>query len=534
MVRYGFADFLKHLNLPSSWFRKVVSDKGTRIADMTVAQRVRHACEDLGPTFVKIGQILSSRPDLLGPVMVEELKALRDDVEPIPFEEMTEVLSAELGQHWSEVFSSIVMEPTGSASLAQVHKAVLREQKMAVAIKVRRPGIEQELNADMEILSWLAKNIHRRVRDLEAYDLPGIVEALETGLRQELDFRNEAVHSRIFNEHNPYKADVFAPVALESLTSKRLLVMEHVEGVSVDEAEWTQEKKRQLAQRGGESMFHQILVEGFFHADPHPGNVLVSEDGRLCILDWGLTGQLTREMRWILADLLDAVVQQDASKLVRVTRLINRNRPPVNEQHLEMDIANVLNRHGADFRVNQAGEIMLDLARVLSRNGIRMSRDYTLLTKAIVSVEETGRVLDPEFDISKIAEPFLRKLMLERYHPDRMWREFCFNSKEWVRDVAEVPGQLQRVLHRIENEDIGLNLRLDRLEKLAEPLDGAINRVVLGLIIGSLIIGSSMIMTTGTGPLLWGYPQLGLLGYLLSAVLGLWVIFDIIRHGRHR
>ncbi len=177
---------------------------------------------------------------------------------------------------------------------------------------------------------------------------------------------------------------------------------------------------------------------------------------------------------------------------------------------------------------------MLDLARVLSKNGIKMSRDYTMLTKAIVSVEETGRVLDPEFDLVGIAEPFLRKLALERYRPEQLIRDFWLDSKEWARDVRKLPGDLQRVLRRIENEDIGVNLRLDKLDKLAEPLNGAINRVVLALIIGSLIIGSSMIMTTGTGPLLWGFPQLGLFGYLMSGVLGLWVIFDILRHGKHR
>jgi len=534
LVRYGFEDLLKSLNLPSTWVRRVVSDKDGRIERMTIPQRIRYACEDLGPTFVKIGQILSSRPDLLGPVIVEELKNLRDDVESIPIEEIEKRLDSELGQPWSEVFSSINVEPTGSASLAQVHKGVLREGEHPVALKVRRPGIEKALSSDMEILSWLAKNLHRRIKDIQAYDLPTIVDALEAGVRQELDFRVEAVNSRVFNEQNPYKEDVFAPKVYEELSSKRLLVMEHVEGDSADDADWTPEKKKQLARRGGESMFHQILIKGFFHADPHPGNILVSKDGRLCLLDWGLTGHLTQAMRWILADLLDAVVNQDARKLVRVTRQINRDKPPIDEQHLEIDIAQVLARHGKDFRVNQAGEIMLDLARALSKNGVKMSRDYTMLTKAIVSVEETGRVLDPEFDLVSIAEPFLRKLMLERYRPEQILRDFWLDSREWMRDVGKLPGDIQRVLRRIEKEDIGLNLRLDKLEKLAEPLDGAINRVVLGLIIGSLIIGSSMIMTTGTGPLLWGFPQLGLFGYLLSGLLGLWVVFDIIRHGRHR
>lgn len=501
---------------------------------MTLGQRVRYGCEDLGPTFVKIGQILSARPDLLGPAIVEELKNLRDKVEAIPLDAIETLIQSELGEPWSEVFNWIQVEPAGSASLAQVHKAVLKENGKSVAIKVRRPGIERALTADMEILSWLAKNIHRRVKELQAYDLPGIVDALEAGVRQELDFRNEAVNSRVFNEHNPYKDDVFAPFVYEEYSSKRLLVMEYVDGQSADAAHWSQEKKKLLATKGGQSMFHQILVEGFFHADPHPGNVLISSDGRLCILDWGLTGQLTQTMRWILADLLDAVVNRDARKLVRVTRQINRDKPPIDEQRLEIEISTVLNRHGGNFKINDAGEVMIDLARVLSLNGVRMSRDYTILTKAIVSVEETGRVLDPDFDLAKIAEPFVRKLVFERYRPEQLMREFWIEGKEWVKDISALPGDLQRVLRRIEKEDIGVNLRLDKLDELAGPLNGALNRVVLGLIIGSLIIGSSMIMTTGTGPLLWGYPQLGLFGYLLSGILGLWVIFDIIRHGGHR
>lgn len=534
LISYGFSNLLEQLNLPTGWVRSLLRGKDRHRDPLTTWQRIREACEELGPTFIKIGQILSSRPDLLPQPLVEELKHLRDRVTPEPFSGMVEVLNRELKGTWQDHFRMVEEVPVGSASLAQVHRAELLGSGQTVALKIQRPNIARALQADLEILGWLARELHERVSELRPYHLPDVVAVLRKGIMEELDFALEAHNAQVFNAANPFADKVFAPLVYEEFTSRRLVVMEYINGVSPGKADLSAEERRVLAQQGGESIFHQIILAGFFHADPHPGNILVTEDGRLCLLDWGLAGQLTRRMRWTLADLLKAVVARDAEKVVRLSRELNRGLRPIDEHQLEMDVAAVLNRHGSEFQVSKAGRIMLEIAYALGHNGVALSRDYTLLTKAIVSLEDTGRTLDPEFDIAAIARPFLRKLDVQRYRPETIARDLWIEASDAVHRLGSLPGDVQRVLRRIEREDIGINLRLDRLEHLANPLNQALNRVVLGLIIGSLVIGSSMIMTTGTGPLLWGYPRLGLIGYLISALLGLWVIYDILRHGRHR
>jgi ubiquinone biosynthesis protein len=535
LVQYGFTNLLRQIHFPTRWIRRVPIDGLLTKVPQNNWQRIRYVCEALGPTFVKIGQILSSRPDLLPAGLVEELKQLRDNVDPTSFDDMQVVLDAELGKYWGEIFSSIEPKPVGSASLAQVHKGVLRSTREAVAVKIQRPNVENDLQADLEILSWLAKELHQRVDELKSYDLPAIVRVLRKGVLSELDFRNEADNAKIFLRDNPHIEYVFCPGIYDEFTSKRLLVMELVMGDSPGKTSWGSDRKRLLAQQGGESLFHQIIVRGVFHADPHPGNIKVTEDGRLCLLDWGLTGQLTKQMRWILADLLDAVVNQDTGKIVRVAREINNDGGnPFNEAQLEIDVSRVLNQYSGDFNASQAGDMLLAIARALGRNGVDLTRDYTLLTKAIVSVEETGRLLDPSFNLASIARPFLKRLKIQRLNPERVIGDLLLDSHYVLKNLSYLPADFRRLLGRIDREDLSINLRLDKLDRLAGPLNQALNRVVIGLIIGSLIIGSSMIMTTGTGPLLWGFPQIGLLGYLLSAMLGLWIVFDILRNGRHR
>lgn len=531
LVRYGFNDLLVQLNVPTR-FAHAVTPRD--VATLTTWQRLRRACEDLGPTFIKIGQILSTRPDVVPQPLIEELQHLRDQVKPEKIEDILAVLDAELDGVPNDFFSEFYHEPIGSGSIAQVHKARLKGSNTWVAVKIQRPGIEKAIVADIDILSWLAKEVHERVPTLRPYNLPDLVEVLREGLRLELDFNVEARNAILFNARNPYPEHVFAPIVYERFTSRRLLVTELIEGVTPNRAQLTVEQGEAIARNGGNSVFHQIMRVGFFHADPHPGNLLVTPNGKLCLIDWGLAGQLTRKMRYRLADLLDAIMRHDPEKIVRIAESMNRSNRLADEQRLEMQVTNVLDRYGTNFNVSELGHIIVDLIYAFGQNGVRLSRDYTLLARAVISIEHTGKMLDPNFDVGEVARPFLDELTWERWRPKTLLKEFGWLLESGLLKLNELPANLERILSRLEDEDLKINLNHEGLEPFGDDLQKSANRLSVAVILGAMIIGSSIVITTGVTPLLWGYPAIGIIGYVFSAFLGIWVVIDILRHGRHK
>ncbi len=531
LVRYGFSNLLEQMNVPRRLLKVVTS---RRVQEMTSGERLRHAIEDLGPTFVKMGQLLSTRPDRIPAPLVKELEKLQNKVKPAPFENMRAVLKTELGRDPEEVFSEIDAEPVGSGSIAQVHRAVLRATGEVVAVKIQRPGIERAILADLDLFAWFAKEIHERVEAARPYNIPDLVEVLREMLAVELDFTSEARSAALFNARNPHFPRVFAPQVFDDFTTKRLLVTEYVKGTPPSAATLEKTKARELARAGADSIFHQIIVSGFFHADPHPGNILVTQDGRICFIDWGVAGQLTRRMRYRLADLLDAVVHMDPEKVAHAAIALAENSRRPDDEALEMAVTRVFNRYAGGFRLSQIGHVIVDLLYALGRNGVRIPRDYTLLARAVICIENTGRQLDPDFDIGAAARPFILRLARERSRPRNIARNLAWTVGANLQKLGEFPGDAQRVLRRLDRDELGITLHHKNLEGFGNDVQASANRLSLAVILGSAVIGSSIVITTGVRPLIWGYPAIGILGYLLSGVIGMYVAFDILRHGRHK
>ncbi len=532
LVKHGFAEILEDTETPVAWLSKLT---GKISSGATTWQRIRMVCEDLGPTFVKVGQILSTRGDLLPEPLIEELKLLRNQVKPVPFTLMREVLDQEFRECPEDIFSSISPEPVACGSMAQVHRAVLRADGQPVAVKIQRPGIERSIRADMEILTWLAKQLNRRIDALQPWDLPAVVEELAETLRQELDFTRECRNLEIFQQHNPYVREVFSPRVYPAYCTRKVLVTEWVDGKAPDDPSIPLALRPRLASSGARSVFHQIVIDGFFHADPHGGNVLVTADGRLCFLDWGAAGQLTRNNRYYLADLFVAVVERNVEKVARIAQSMNRGLIWVDAQALEKAVASILTKYNNIRMQDQIGHIIFEMMYVFGSNGIPLTRDYALLAKAIVALTETGRTLDPHFDLAAAARPFLQQLQMERWNPASLLLRGFWQFTDTARRLNELPGDMQRVLRRIEREDLRIKLRHENLEEVADQAMAAINRLVLAIITASLIIGSSLVIRANVPPLLWGsYSLIGVAGYLGSVLLGIWIIIDILRHGRHR
>ncbi len=531
-ARHGFADFINQLDLPAPVPRRFRSEGGPRRSKW---ERIRLAAEELGPAWVKFGQLLSMRPDLIPGPLILELRKLQNAVPPVPFDGIRDLITDELEGEPAEIFAEFNETPVAAASLAQVYFARLRGDGTEVAVKVQRPGIARSIRADLDLANWIAHQLHLRIAALRPYDLPSVVEAVREGVERELDFRYEARNQTYFNTINPDSEHVTAPRVVDSFTSAKLLVMERIAGQPVGAEGLHPDTARTLAAHGARSIVHQVLIDGFFHADPHAGNVLITPDGRLCFLDWGLAGHLTRRLRYALADFWISSVEGDAERVVRIAADLAPAGARVDLRAMEKDVTLAL-REELNFAIGrqEIGRAMLKLLFIFGEHGIPLSKDYAMMAKAVLAIEEVGRVLDPHFDLREQAAPVLKQLFQERTGPRAMARR----SREFLRGalggLTELPAAAQRLVRRFEQDDITVNLQHKGLDDLDEAIEHASNRITLGVVSGSLIIGSSMIVTTGIRPLLFGYPALGLIGYLLSAMVGFYLIYDIVRHGRHR
>jgi ubiquinone biosynthesis protein len=532
LARWGFEGLLIQLGTPSALLRRLVR---TKTVPLSTFQRIRAVCEDLGPTFVKLGQILATRPDLVPPALAQELRLLQDQVPAEPAEVSRRTLEEELEGTVADHFRDFDEVPAAAGSLGMVYRAILKDSGERVAVKIQRTGIQKMVAADLEILGWLARQVHERIETLQPFNLPSILAELMKELLAELDFATEARNAQLFNINNPDPEHIFAPKVYSRFTTNKIIVTEWIDGQRPDKVALTAEEGAELATIGGRSIFHQIIVDGFFHSDPHTGNILVTKDKRLCLVDWGQVGQLTIQMRYLLADLLGAIISRNAEKVVRVAFRMGRNSERIDREKLEQQVGAVLRRHAqlSEDEDVEVGLVGLELIYVFGANGIKVSPEYALLAKAVISVERTGRELDPEFDIYAIARPYLEKLQFERMNPIRSLERNWWQISESLRIATALPADLQRLLHQFEEEKISVNLSLKNTDHLEGAVKASSNRLSVAVVIASIIIGSSMVITTGVEPLLWGFPMIGIVGFVASGLLGLLLIIDVIFNRGH-
>ncbi len=537
LIRNGFMELVEYIQTPHSkwiqWKERVAEPKpGEPIG---IWARIRITFEQLGPTFIKFGQILASRPDVLPAPLITELRKLRSQVPPEPWEKMKLVIGEELDDPFDEVFSEFDTTPVAAGSIGQVYRARLRKGGEQVAVKVRRPGMRKIVRSDLEIIHWFARLLNEKIEDLRPYDLPDVARETGEGILRELDFTIEARNTAYFNASNPAPKELFSPHIYDEHTTMRLLVMQWIDGDCPDDVQLPEKQRTQLAAYGGNGVLFQIFILGFFHADPHTGNILVTREDppRLALVDWGLSGQLTRQMRYFLADLFAAAANQDAERVVRVVMANALARKRVDENRLERSVAMILQKYPSFSTGDESiGKLMLDLLYLFGTNGIHLARDYSLLAKAIVSIEDTGRVLDPHFDIRSVSKKYLEKLKLERMNPALMLRDTYWSLKSTFNNIRELPSAIRRLMRAFEEGEAKIRLEHTGLEKASGTFSHAVNRLVLAILIGSLLMGSSLIITTGVTPTIWGYPALGVIGFLLAFLFFIALLWDIIRPWR--
>lgn len=525
LLKYGFEDLVQRLEFPGMEIFKMIKREGR---DAGTYVRIRHMLEELGPTFIKMGQIMSLRPDLLPKGLSKELSKLQDQVSTFEHTQVRSIIEKGTGYKIEELFSILDPDPFAAASLCQVHRGVLKNGGRIVAVKVRRPGIKKNITADLEILHAIAERLHERSEDFRVYNLPRLVRVTRKNLLKEIDFTCEARNIKIARS---YESGVYVPEVFSEYCSEEVLVTEYIQGVKLSEtSDHLIADPAALAKQGLNTAVKQILEDGFFHADPHPGNILISEERGFCLLDWGMVGRLTERDRFELLDLLKAVVEKDSGLLLEAVLRITTREKDIDERSLERELLETLEVfYAGPVRDINIGHLLLSIVELLRGYWLVLPADLVLMIKALITAEGMARELYPEMDVIGEAKEQISRIASKRYRAEMILKGFVSAVKDLAGLRKSFPSRLLKITDKIDRDELGIRFRHENLESLNHTLENISNRLAFSVIIAALIIGSSMIITTGIGPLIFGFPALGIIGYLISSILGLWLIVIIIR-----
>ena len=500
------------------------------------AQRWRLGLEELGPTFVKFGQMLSIRRDLFPDTVIQELQRLQDRVAPFPVEQAHRLIEAELGQPVLQLYATFDDTPLAAASIAQVHIATLSDGT-AVVVKIQRPDIEPLIQADLEILFLLARLLHQHIPESRRFDPIGLVEEFAETLTRELDFRREGHNADLFREKFADDSSLYVPGVFWKLSSRRILTMEHSPGhhLSADYPAELAERQR-LAEKLVQLYLVQVYEYGFFHGDPHPGNLFLLPDGRWCFHDFGIVGRLSPRDREDLSQLFLAVIARDPEWLADAYLAMGGAAPDADRAAFTRDMGEALEQYyaGAADQAPSFAEIVNQFSRLGQRYQLRILRQFLLAFRAFIIVESVARDLDTRFNMLATLQAFTPQLLARQFLPDMtgafpgVYRTL-FTLR---RTLTGLPVSLTRALQQLTKGELTVTVANAPMEGISQHLDRASNRLSLSLIIAAVIIGSSLVMAFHTGPHYLGIPLLGLIGYSVASALGLWWVTAILRSGK--
>lgn len=538
MIRYGWGDLVRMLGISGVLERagRVLHWHSTsEIAQLDAPVRIRRALEELGPTFVKLGQLLATRVDMFPPNWIGEFEKLHSQVPAVAYDALHADLVAAIGGEPDAVFARFERIPIAAASIAQVYRAQLQDGT-PVVVKVRRPGIEAVVRADLRILDHAARLLDSEMPDARRYDPVHIVSQFRRSLQRELDFAKEARNIDKFARHFADEPQVKIPRVFWAYSNDRVIVQEEIVGIAgVAPAKLVEAglDPRLLASRGADAVLRMVLVHGFFHADPHPGNMLFLPDNRIGMIDFGMVGMLTDARRNQIVDLLHALTRRDEQALLQV--LLDWSGDAVrDEDRLAYDVAEVLQSYD-DLQLKDVkiGALLNDITALMRENNLVLPADLTLLFKTLITLEGLGQQLDPAFHMVDHIAPFVECVIQQRYTPGALVARGRKGAREAMEVLAALPRDLRHLLRDARRGRVKVDLDLKRLDHFGHQLDRASNRLTMGILTASLVVGSSIIMTVKGGPQLFGLPLFGLLGFLIAFFNSLWIIFSIWRSGKH-
>jgi len=536
--KYGFGDLVDLLKIDQYieiGLQMISRHRRERLERMTRAERVRLAMEELGPTYVKLGQVLSTRPDLIPVDFIKELAKLQDEVPPFPFEEVQHIITRELGGPPNRFFDQFDEIPQASASIGQVHRAVTQDGEQ-VAVKVQRPGIKRTIEVDLEIMLHLATLMERHIEEIAFYRPVKIVEEFAKTLEREIDYTYEASNMERVAGYFLSDMTVYIPKVYRDLSTPKVLTAEFIDGIKISEIRQLDAAgldRHEITRRGAYILLRQVFEIGFFHGDPHPGNIFVLPDNVICLLDFGMVGSVDRQTREDFVDLVDAVVHRHESRTAQVLLKLTSWDEKPDMRVFEKDVADFMGHHlYRPLKEIHFGRLLQDLLELAAQNRLVIPPDIFLMMKTLAAVEGVARSLDPDFDIFSTAEPFVKQVKLARFHPRRLTDDFLRISTDLLEFIQQFPGELLDITRKIRQQKFALSVEFKGLHTMLETHDQISNRVSFSIIIAGLIIGSSIIVVSGVPPLFYGISLIGIIVFITGAVMGLWLLIAIIKKGR--
>ena len=526
MTKYGLGGFLQRIKL--SYGSADESASGSRY--MSTPRRFRMAFEELGPTFVKLGQILSTRVDIFDAEWIEEFEKLQSNVAPIPVASIDELIESYLGRPMGEVFRSFDSVPVGSASIAQVHGAVLCNGKR-VAVKIKRPDIEPVIHADLRILTHLAGLIESEIPEVRRYQPVQMVQYFARSLAKETDLSVELRYMQRFGQTFDSDPFVRIPRVYPDISNRQILVQEHIGDTLLKDIRietLDAPMRTQLAARITDTLFTMILQQGFFHADPHPGNIFIGSDGRITLIDFGLVGHLSSTRRREIVDLINALTRKDQFTMQYVLSNWAQGDLP-DENLLGADVLEMLlNYEHTPVRDLRISQVINDITQIMRNHGLTLPGDLVMLFKTLITLEGVAKRLDGQTELLERAKPIVADAFKERSSPEHILRKGRMHLQTLLQAADELPQNLFRLSRRLQKGQMGITLDFKRFDQISHQIDRAANRLTMGIVTAALIIGSSIVMSIETGP-----KFIGFIGYLLAFANSLWIIWSIWRSGKH-
>ena len=539
-IRHGLGEFVQRIGIAGVLERAGQILHRNPVAEQVTldpAQRMRMALEELGPTFVKLGQVMATRVDLFPPRWIAEFEKLHADVPAVPFEELIPELTRSLGRSPFEVFRDIETHAQGAASIAQVHRAKLQDGT-PIVLKVRRPGVREKIDADLRLLRRVSELIESEIPEARRYHPAEVAAQFARTLEREADFATETRNIERFAKNFAGDPHIVIPRIYPEYTSDVLLVQEHVEGIPATNPAAVAAAgldRKVLAARGVDAFLKMILLDGFFHADPHPGNVFYVPGNRIVIIDFGMVGRLSPQRRAQVIDLLGGLARMAEEPMLEVL-MDWAGDAYVDEIKLAADVNEmVFDYEGVPLKDIRVGTVIRQFAGIVREHSIVLPSDLSLMFKALITLEGLGRQYDPDFHITDHLTPLVKSALAERYQPNELMRRGRSAVSEFMSVVGGVPRDLARFLREARRGKTRIDLDLKRLDSFGRQLDRTLDRVTVGIMTASLVIGSAIVLTVQDGPTFLGIPVLpavGLFGYLLAFLNSVWIVYGIWRAGR--
>ena len=533
-ARHGFGYFLRRNRLGDLAPGADRSDPDGAPSDR--GRRLREMLDELGPTFVKFGQLLSTRPDVVPPDIVAELRRLQDDASPVPFLQIREVVEEELDLTIDQAFLEFDLSPVASASIGQVHRAVLPDG-MEVAVKIQRPAAPSQIEADLGLLYQAARLLRERVRALEFMDPEEIVDEFARSIRLELDYSHEARNAEMFHRNFERSEEVVVPRVISQYSSGRVLTIEYLRGTKVADlglASMLPEERREVVTRMADTWMTMVFRHGFFHADPHPANIFVLEDGRIGLVDFGQAGKLTDEDMARLTRLFVDAATENIDAIPRRLRELGVRYAPEREEEFRRELHVLFDRYyGTRLSDIDPLQVIRDGFQLIYSLNLRLPSRFVMLDKAIATLASVGTEVDPDFNVFEVAKPYARGLLIERFHPRVLAQRARMEAMALGSVARELPYQVSDVLERLRDGTFQVRVENPGIDQLDEHVDQASNRLAVALVVAGGLVGSSILgVFAEEGPHVLGIHLLSVLGFVISGVFGVWLVWGVLRHNR--